>query len=238
MPRASRLRCALTLRGGSSRSPIAHCPCLLRPDCAAAPRQLTKPVTWVPLIWGVLCGAAARRAPRSHPASLPCCPERWEPRSRFPLPAPACQRRVHVDRRGHRQGAAVHDHVGAASHRLHAGDQRLLRPGDRRDQRAVPAHPFRQNHGAGGHHPGAAPPAGEKPPRQPSPGSDHAPPVPHSVAPQFSVLLAGGLAVAYILDVWCGHEFPIVFALAVRPALGPVLRAARLAAARRPRAPT
>lgn len=32
---------------------------------------------------------------------------------------------------------------------------------------------------------------------------------------QFSVLLAGGLAVAGILDNWCGHEFPIVFALAV-----------------------
>lgn len=32
---------------------------------------------------------------------------------------------------------------------------------------------------------------------------------------QFSVLLAGGLAVAGILDYWCGHEFPIVFALAL-----------------------
>jgi chlorophyll/bacteriochlorophyll a synthase len=32
---------------------------------------------------------------------------------------------------------------------------------------------------------------------------------------QFLVLLAGGWAAASILDVWCGHEFPIVAALAV-----------------------
>lgn len=32
---------------------------------------------------------------------------------------------------------------------------------------------------------------------------------------QFSILLAAGLGVGYALDVWCGHEFPIVFALAL-----------------------
>lgn len=32
---------------------------------------------------------------------------------------------------------------------------------------------------------------------------------------QFLILLAGGLSVGYILDVWCGHEFPIVFVLAL-----------------------
>lgn len=32
---------------------------------------------------------------------------------------------------------------------------------------------------------------------------------------QFLILLAGGWAAASVLDVWCGHEFPIVAALAV-----------------------
>lgn len=37
--------------------------------------QLTKPVTWIPLIWGVLCGAAASGICSFHPGRLACTGE-------------------------------------------------------------------------------------------------------------------------------------------------------------------
>ena len=47
--------------------------------------------------------------------------------------------------RGCRQGHRLHDPLGPATHRLHADDERLVRPRHRRDQRTVPPDPIGQD---------------------------------------------------------------------------------------------
>ena len=53
------------------------------------------------------------------------------------------QRNVHLDPRERRKGPSLHDDVGSFPHGVHPGHQRLLRQGDRCDQRAVQADPVR-----------------------------------------------------------------------------------------------
>ncbi|GAQ90364.1 chlorophyll synthase [Klebsormidium nitens] len=113
--------------------------------------QLTKPVTWVPLIWGVLCGAAASGN------------FEWTP-----------------------EDVAKSVVTMFLSGPLLTGYTQTINDWYDREIDAI-NEPYRPI------------PSGA------IPESD--------VIAQIWVLLLGGLAVAYGLDVWAGHEFPIVLAL-------------------------
>lgn len=103
--------------------------------------QLMKPVTWIPLIWGVFCGAAA-----SGMCCYFICPIRKK-QSRSDLPKfltehismsifirmhrstmlhPISHRSVHLDAHERCPGRAHVPHVGSHADGLHADDQRLL----------------------------------------------------------------------------------------------------------------
>jgi hypothetical protein len=107
--------------------------------------QLTKPVTWVPLIWGVLCGAAASGeftwTAENVAKSLLCMTmsgplltgytqaraqrrDAWEWSARASC---ARSRALHADTRPHHRGRADAPVRRATTPRAHgAGDQRLL----------------------------------------------------------------------------------------------------------------
>ncbi|KIZ05447.1 chlorophyll synthase [Monoraphidium neglectum] len=116
--------------------------------------QLTKPVTWVPLIWGVVCGAAASgnyvwNDPTDVAKLLTCCM----------MSGPFLT--------GYTQ--TINDYY----------DREI-------DAINEPYRPI---------------PSGKITEEQ--------------VVTQFLALLAGGLGTAALLDVWAGHETPILFGLAV-----------------------
>jgi chlorophyll/bacteriochlorophyll a synthase len=129
--------------------------------------QLTKPVTWIPLLWGVMCGAAA--SGNYHWIWNP-----FDPNDRNVL-------------------LGLEDTLKAMTAMLLAGPfltgytQTINDWYDREiDAINEPNRPI----------PSGAISEGE-------------------VIAQIWVLLIGGLALSYGLDVWCGHEFPINLALAV-----------------------
>jgi chlorophyll synthase len=129
--------------------------------------QLTKPVTWIPLLWGVMCGAAA--SGNYHWIWNP-----FDPNDRNVM-------------------LGLEDMFKAMTAMLLAGPfltgytQTINDWYDREiDAINEPNRPI----------PSGAISEGE-------------------VIAQIWVLLIGGLALSYGLDVWCGHEFPINLALAV-----------------------
>jgi chlorophyll/bacteriochlorophyll a synthase len=129
--------------------------------------QLTKPVTWIPLLWGVMCGAAA--SGNYHWMWNP-----FDPNDRNVL-------------------LGAEDALKALTAMLLAGPfltgyTQTINDWYDRDIDAInePNRPI----------PSGAISEGE-------------------VIAQIWVLLLGGLALSYGLDVWCGHEFPINLALAV-----------------------
>ncbi|KOO22459.1 chloroplast chlorophyll synthase [Chrysochromulina tobinii] len=97
--------------------------------------QLTKPATWVPLIWG-------RRVRRGRVRQLPCGVE--------PLRRRADDGQLGSRGRGHHQGALRDGARWPVHVRLHADHQRLVRPRARRDQRALSANPIGQDQAVGG----------------------------------------------------------------------------------------
>jgi chlorophyll synthase len=115
--------------------------------------QLMKPITWIPLIWGVVCGAASS----GH--------YRWT--LEYVLIAAACM---------------------LLSGPLMAGYTQTLNDFYDRDLDAI------------------------NEPYRPIPSGAISIP---QVVTQILVLLAGGIALAYGLDRWAGHEFPIVTALTI-----------------------
>lgn len=129
--------------------------------------QLTKPVTWIPLLWGVMCGAAA--SGNYHWIWNP-----FDPNDRNVL-------------------LGLEDTFKAMTAMLLAGPfltgyTQTINDWYDRDIDAInePNRPI----------PSGAISEGE-------------------VIAQIWVLLLGGLALSYGLDVWCGHDFPINLALAV-----------------------
>jgi chlorophyll synthase len=129
--------------------------------------QLTKPVTWIPLLWGVMCGAAA--SGNYHWIWNP-----FDPNDRNVM-------------------LGLEDTLKAMTAMLLAGPfltgytQTINDWYDREiDAINEPNRPI----------PSGAISEGE-------------------VIAQIWVLLIGGLALSYGLDVWCGHEFPINLALAI-----------------------
>jgi len=115
--------------------------------------QLTKPVTWVPLIWGVLCGAAASGQ------------FEWTPES-----------------------VAKSALCMFMSGPLLTGYTQTINDYYDRDIDAI------------------------NEPYRPIPSGAISEP---QVVAQAWILLLGGLGVAYTLDRWAGHEFPILLVLAV-----------------------
>ena len=119
--------------------------------------QLTKPVTWVPLIWGVMCGAAASGhytwTPENvgkamlcmfmsgplltgtHPATPIPLTQNLSERSNIPKRR-RCPREPHL---------TVRPQPRARERRLHPDHQRLGGPRDRRHQRARPSDPLRRH---------------------------------------------------------------------------------------------
>jgi chlorophyll/bacteriochlorophyll a synthase len=129
--------------------------------------QLTKPVTWIPLLWGVMCGAAA--SGNYHWIWNP-----FDPNDRNVL-------------------LGLEDTFKAMTAMLLAGPfltgyTQTINDWYDRDIDAInePNRPI----------PSGAISEGE-------------------VIAQIWVLLLGGLALSYGLDVWCGHDFPINLALAI-----------------------
>ena len=129
--------------------------------------QLTKPVTWIPLLWGVMCGAAA--SGNYHWIWNP-----FDPNDRNVL-------------------LGLEDTAKAITAMILAGPfltgfTQTINDWYDRDIDAI-----------------------NEPDR----------PIPSGAIGEFDViaqcwvLLLGGLGIAYGLDIWCGHEFPINFALAV-----------------------
>ncbi len=189
--------------------------------------QLTKPVTWVPLVWGVACGAAASGnfhwwnpltigQVRAQRLASPARARARHPHGRVvALPARARARAggsYSPERRGRgcRQGHRLHDPLGPATHRLHADDERLVRPRHRRDQRTVPPDPIGQDQARRG----ARPREYARRARRRSSLIADALSVPQVIV-QIWALLLGGLGLSLSLDNWAGHEFPAVFAVAV-----------------------
>lgn len=115
--------------------------------------QLTKPVTWIPLIWGVLCGAAAsgnfQWTPEDVAKSLLCM---------------------------------------VMSGPLLTGYTQTINDYYDREIDAI------------------------NEPYRPIPSGAISEP---EVVTQFLALLAGGVGVAYVLDRWAGHDFPIMTVLAL-----------------------
>ena len=129
--------------------------------------QLTKPVTWIPLVWGVMCGAAA--SGHYHWIWNPFNPE---------------DRNVLL---GLEDTAKAIVGMILAGPFLTGYTQTINDWYDREiDAINEPYRPI----------PSGAISEGE-------------------VIAQIWVLLLGGLGLGYGLDVWCGHDFPIVFALSV-----------------------
>ncbi|MBE9141110.1 chlorophyll synthase ChlG [Nodosilinea sp. LEGE 07088] len=115
--------------------------------------QLMKPITWIPLIWGVVCGAASSGA------------YRWS--LEYVLIAAACM---------------------LLSGPLLTGYTQTLNDFYDRDIDAI------------------------NEPYRPIPSGAISIP---QVVSQILLLLVAGLAVAYSLDRWAGHDFPIITALAI-----------------------
>lgn len=115
--------------------------------------QLMKPITWIPLIWGVVCGAASSGG------------YRWDLEN--VLVAAACM---------------------LLSGPLLAGYTQTLNDFYDRDIDAI------------------------NEPYRPIPSGAISVP---QVAVQIVVLLVAGIGVAYALDLWAGHEFPTLTALAI-----------------------
>ena len=115
--------------------------------------QLTKPITWIPLIWGVVCGAASSGN------------YRWT--LEYVLIAAACM---------------------LMSGPLMAGYTQTLNDFYDRDLDAI------------------------NEPYRPIPSGAISIP---QVVSQILVLLIAGIAVSYALDVWAGHEFPVMTTLCI-----------------------
>lgn len=129
--------------------------------------QLTKPVTWIPLLWGVMCGAAA--SGNYHWIWNP-----FDPNDRDVL-------------------LGLEDAAKALTAMILAGPfltgyTQTINDWYDRDIDAI------------------------NEPNRPIPSGAISEP---EVIAQIWILLIGGLALSYGLDVWCKHEFPINFALAV-----------------------
>ena len=208
--------------------------------------QLMKPVTWIPLIWGVLCGAAAsgeftwtaenvaktlltmtmsgplltgytqargrggRRsepppyastlvvAPAAAASRLPC-----HNRVRHPCGQPAAVCNQLLNPRAHAvvRAAAAPPPAQVINDYYDREIDAINEP-----YRPIPSGRITEQEVRGPRRCGRC---------SPLPAIRAPPLLHHSQAViQFSVLLAGGLAVGGILDVWCEHEWPIVFALA------------------------